>query len=147
MPRSYPTRPIVIKPVVRRLSSAHRLSVATQGVRRVAGRLDRRLPAVTTGYREQLSEGHHCLHVPANIDNLLTALYLFCDDHAIGRRRIGRPPLLSTLNRYGRRAGRRRPAAGWVEATRRACVAKTSSIWSMAICGGPPGLPFVGKSL
>ncbi len=31
----------------------------------------------------------------ADIDTLLTALYVFCDDHVIGRRRIGRPPLLS----------------------------------------------------
>lgn len=30
-----------------------------------------------------------------NLDTLLTALYVFCDDHVIGRRRIGRPPLLS----------------------------------------------------
>lgn len=31
----------------------------------------------------------------ADIDTLLTALHVFCDDHVIGRRRIGRPPLLS----------------------------------------------------
>ena len=31
----------------------------------------------------------------ADIDTLLIALYVFCDDHVIGRRRIGRPPLLS----------------------------------------------------
>ncbi len=31
----------------------------------------------------------------ANIDALLTALYVFCDDYIIGRRRIGRPPPLS----------------------------------------------------
>jgi hypothetical protein len=33
--------------------------------------------------------------VTANIETLLIALYVFCDDHVIGRRRIGRPPLLS----------------------------------------------------
>jgi hypothetical protein len=33
--------------------------------------------------------------VTNNLDTLLTALYVFCDDHVIGRRRIGRPPLLS----------------------------------------------------
>jgi hypothetical protein len=32
--------------------------------------------------------------VTANIETLLIALYVFCDDHVIGRRRIGRPPLL-----------------------------------------------------
>ncbi|PPA57292.1 IS982 family transposase [Micromonospora chalcea] len=30
-----------------------------------------------------------------DLDTLLTALYVFLDDHVIGRRRIGRPPLLS----------------------------------------------------
>ena len=30
-----------------------------------------------------------------NLDTLLTALYVFCDDHVIGRRRIGRPPRLT----------------------------------------------------
>jgi hypothetical protein len=33
--------------------------------------------------------------VTTNIDTLLTALYVFVDDHVTGRRRIGRPPLLS----------------------------------------------------
>jgi len=33
--------------------------------------------------------------VTNNLDTLLTALYVFCDDHVTGRRRIGRPPLLS----------------------------------------------------
>jgi hypothetical protein len=32
--------------------------------------------------------------VTADLDTLLTALYVFCDD-VIGRRRIGRPPMLS----------------------------------------------------
>ena len=30
-----------------------------------------------------------------DLDTLLTALYVFLDDHVIGRRRIGRPPLLT----------------------------------------------------
>jgi Transposase DDE domain len=33
--------------------------------------------------------------VTNDLDTLLTALYVFLDDHVIGRRRIGRPPLLS----------------------------------------------------
>jgi Transposase DDE domain len=33
--------------------------------------------------------------VKTDLDTLLTALYVFLDDHVIGRRRIGRPPLLS----------------------------------------------------
>jgi Transposase DDE domain len=33
--------------------------------------------------------------VKTDLDTLLTALYVFCDDHVIGRRRNGRPPLLS----------------------------------------------------
>jgi hypothetical protein len=33
--------------------------------------------------------------VTTDLDTLLTALYVFLDDYVIGRRRIGRPPLLS----------------------------------------------------
>ena len=40
-------------------------------------------------------EGYRCQFVTTNLDTLLTALYVFLDDHVIGRRRIGRPPLLS----------------------------------------------------
>jgi hypothetical protein len=40
-------------------------------------------------------EGCRCRFVRTDRDTLLTALYVYLDDHVIPRRRIGRPPLLS----------------------------------------------------
>jgi hypothetical protein len=40
-------------------------------------------------------EGCRCLFVRTDRDTLLTALYVYLDDHVVPPRRIGRPPLLS----------------------------------------------------
>jgi|SRR4051795_2558126 hypothetical protein len=58
----------------------------------VLGQLHKR---AAWSYRHR--EGRHCLLVTADIDTLLTALYVFVDDHLMprGRRRVGRPRQLS----------------------------------------------------
>ena len=49
--------------------------------------------------------------VDNDLDTLLTALYVFLDDHVIGPRRVGRPPWLTDAELLATHLGSRGSAA------------------------------------